>query len=334
MSAITTQIFILSFFQFFMWLPHSAQAQQSAAALGYQWSPSEVDSILLRSDRINLVVSTSPTDFIRATRLSADWKIEKKDRQLIFTYRAGTVAGASTSLDLALPVGKQILVQVVAGEGQILAQKGARDLKVTLQGGRVQSIGSSGTLHLYVHKGDISVQDHSGAVLVDAFQLNSSSFKNILGEGQIEVFQGTVGIEKWQGRLGLQTHKAVVQVTQSQGALQLDSNSGSFNVQTHKGRIDGSSKDGVHSINIVKGGVDVNLRTQSGKITVQSPPVAYLNVSSREGDIYLPSPLKVLRTSTEKFYRGNKGSGAGSKSGDEGFSRITLRSSEGIISIK
>lgn len=211
--------------------------------------------------------------------------------------------------------------------GSVVAQKWNKDLKINLTQGRASSANGTGMLHAYVLKGDINIKDHNGRVKIDAYN-GSASLKNIAGNVEASIFGGQLQGEKIEGLISLITQQAAAKIIQSSGILQFENGRGSLNIQSHAGRIEGKNQEG--SINVVMPvESEIDIRSKSGKINIQLQPNsgASLNLLTAEGEIVVPSELKVTKLSTEKSVRARL-------RGDAQKGSIFVRSQDGIISVK
>lgn len=223
--------------------------------------------------------------------------------------------------------GAPIPTEISLRHGSVVAQKWTKDLKVSLTQGRVSSLNGTGSLQVYVQKGDVNIQDHLGKVEVDSYN-SSVAFKNIQGDIDLDLFSGQAQFEKIRGFLSLTTQQANSKINQGSGTIQFENGKGSLNVQIFQGRVEGKNQEGSVSV-MMPLDSETDVKTKSGKVSIQLPPGsgAHLNLLTTEGEIYVPSELKVNKTATEKSVRGRL-------RGDAQKGSVFVRSQDGIISIK
>lgn len=224
-------------------------------------------------------------------------------------------------------VGPAIPAEFSLRNGSVVAQKWNKDLKINLTQGRASSLNGNGVLQVYVQKGDVNIRDHNGKVKIDAYN-GSVSLKNIEGNVEASIFGGQIQGEKIQGLISLITQQAATKVNQSSGILQFENGKGALKILSHSGRIEGKNQEGsVAVVSPVEAEIDI--RSKSGKINIQLQPNsgAALNLLTAEGEIVVPSELKVTKLSSEKSVRGRL-------RGDAQKGTIFVRSQDGIISVK
>ncbi len=223
--------------------------------------------------------------------------------------------------------GSAVPVDVQLREGSVVVQKWSKDTKVSLSQGRVSVSNGTGDTQIYLQKGDVLVQDHSGKVKVDAYN-GTVAIRNVTGDVDASLFAGQLQVEKVNGFLNLTTQQSNSKVNTSTGTLQFENGKGSLSVQSYQGRIEGVSQDGSVSITTAIDS-EVDVKTKMAKVTVQTPPGsgASLNLVTEEGDLFVPSELKVVKNKMQKSVRGRL-------RGDAQRGSVFVRSQEGTISVK
>jgi len=223
--------------------------------------------------------------------------------------------------------GPAIPAEIQLHGGSVVVQKWTRDMKVSLTQGRVSSLNGAGSLQVYVQKGDVNVQDHNGKVTTDSYQ-GSMALKNIQGDVDASLFAGQLLLEKVRGFLSLSTQQSNAKVNASSGTIQFENGKGSLNIQAFQGRMEGQNQDGTVTIAMALDS-EVDVKSKSGRVNVQAPPAsgATLNLLTTEGEILVPSEVKVTKLSAEKSVRGRL-------RGDAQRGHIFVRSQDGTISVK
>lgn len=223
--------------------------------------------------------------------------------------------------------GPSIPAEIQLRGGAVTVQKWSKDLKVSVTQGRVNALNGAGSLQVYVQKGDVTIQDHNGKVETDSYN-GSMTLRNIQGDVDASLFAGQLQIEKVRGFLSLATQQSNGKINQGSGTIQFENGKGSLNIQGFQGRMEGQNQDGSVTVSMaLDSEVDVN--SKSGKVAVQLPPAsgALLNLMTVEGEIFVPSELKVTKLSAEKSVRGRL-------RGDAQRGSVFVRSQDGTISVK
>lgn len=210
--------------------------------------------------------------------------------------------------------------------GSVQVQSWPKDLFVNLFSGSVLSREGAGELTIMSQKASITVQDHKGKVVLDSYSGDIQA-KSIEGDMLLESFSGDVTVDSAKGHFKLVSGQASVRVLNGEGQLNLDLSRGSLNTNNFKGRVAGEARESQVFVRMHQES-DVNIRTQSGKLTVQSAPGVgpYVYLFASEGDIYTPGYIKVERDTSGRYARGKiRGSGGGS---------IVLRAVDGSLVVR
>lgn len=219
-------------------------------------------------------------------------------------------------------------VDVQLRNGSITAQKWIKDIRVSLsQGGRISLIGGVGALNLYTHKGEVNVQDHSGIVRADSYS-GHMTLKNIQGNIDASLFSGPLVVEKSQGFCALSSRVGPVKVAQSSGTLSFENGKGVLSILGFAGRIDGQNQDGSVVVQMALDS-EVDIKSKTGRIQITAPASSgsSVNLTTVDGDIFVPNELRVNKLSSEKNVRGRL-------RGDSQRGSILVRSQEGSIVVK
>lgn len=223
--------------------------------------------------------------------------------------------------------GPSIPTEIHLRDGIVNLMQGSQEARVHLRNGRIVSMGRSGSLKASLNKGEISVNDGSGALDLDIYQGNVV-LKNLQVEGDVQVFGGQISIDQSRGRLSLTSSNAVTRIQKFTGTLQMENGKGIFTGTDLQGRVEGTSAEGAVNLKII-GETEVHLKTQAARVQVNLPAAsgALLNLATAEGDLLVPSELKVVRTASEKSVKGRV-------KGETGKVSVTVRSQEGSIVVK
>jgi hypothetical protein len=223
--------------------------------------------------------------------------------------------------------GGVVPVEVQVRQGTVTGQRWSQDLKLSLVQGRVQLQQGVGMVNAHVLKGAVQISEHKGRVVVDSYEAQVQ-LRGIQGDGEVRLFSGALVGEKWKGFWTLQTQQSQVKLQDVQGTVQFENGKGSFQVLSLLGRLEGQNQEGVISAQLSLDS-EVDVRTKSGRVQVQLAPGsgAALNLKTEEGEIQVPSELKVVRAGAEKIVRGKV-------RGDAQRGRVFVRAQDATISVK
>jgi DUF4097 and DUF4098 domain-containing protein YvlB len=317
-----------------------ACGEQAQAAMAFEISPQDVDRIVI----VGLEAYVQLNGQANASKLRVsglddttepgNFALEKKDRVLFIKMQeysdkkewkeALSKSPKKKILDFS---GASVPVEIQLREGQVNSQKWSKELKISLVKGRVTSSGGTASLSIQLQNGDANVQDQASKLVADVYKGNLV-VKNLQGDLDGNVFSGTMTIERSKGVLAVNTTQATAKILQSSGTLQFENGKGSVVTQQFAGRVDGQTGEGAVSLGILPD-TDVHVKATSGRVSVQTVTGsgAMLNLLSTEGEITVPSELKVNRTTTEKSVRGRL-------RGGEQKGSIVVRSQVGNIVVK
>lgn len=224
--------------------------------------------------------------------------------------------------------GSSAPIEIHLREGAVNLNRGQHGAVVNLRNGKVTAIGRTGSLKTQVMKGEVFVSDGSGQVVADVYdgKLTLRNLKQL--EGEAALFSGQLMVENAGGHLSLVSSQATTKVQKFSGTLNIENGKGSWSGTAIEGRVEGQSDEGAMSVQ-VKGESDVNLKSHSGRITVELPKTsgANLNLRTQEGDLRIPGDQKIVRNGSEKSFRGRL-------KGEAGKMSVTIRSQEGSILIR
>jgi hypothetical protein len=212
-------------------------------------------------------------------------------------------------------------------EGSVSVQRWSKEVYAHVQKGKVIAKENSSSLVVHVQKGEVNILNHQGKVIVDNVQA-STLIKDLNGDLEVQSFLGDVNIEKVTGSLLLNSGQGNFKISSGGGSLQFDIVKGSLTTQGFDGRVEGHSQEGSVSI-LGSKDPDVNIRTHSGKVTINTAANsgALLNLSSNEGEIYVPAYLHVSREGATRSLRARL-------KGEAQKGSILVRSQDGNITVK
>lgn len=330
-SALLTAVVFASMF---------ARSEQTKAAMAFEVAPQDVERIVVVGLEAQVTLNGQPNaaklrvSGIDDTSEPGQFALERKDRVLFIKMQeysdkkewkeALSKAPKRKVLDFT---GASVPVEIQLREGSVNSQKWSKELKVSLVKGRVTALGGTASLSVQLQTGDALIQDQSSKVVADLYKGNLT-VKNLQGDLEGSVFSGAMTIEKSKGVLSINTTQSTAKVLQSSGTLQFENGKGSVMTQQFAGRVDGQTTEGAVSLGILPD-TDVHVKSNTGRVSVSTVAGsgAMLNLLSTEGEITVPSELKVNRTATEKSVRGRL-------RGGEQKGSIVVRSQEGNIVVK
>lgn len=250
--------------------------------------------------------------------------IEIKSREVVSKEDFGKFPAKKRIIEIQ---GPPLPLEIHAFEGQISLNKWTKEALIHLQKGRIAVKDSAGTLKIHSQTGEILITDQSGKVQVDTYKA-SVVIRALMGDLDLDNFSGETLIEKSKGFLSINQGQGSAKVLSSQGNLQFELLKGLFQSHHFLGRVEGQTAEGPVSITMATEG-EVNIKSQSGKVTIQTAPKAgsILNLTNAEGEIFVPNYLKVSRDGSQKSLRGRL-------KGDVQKGSIIVRSQNGSIIIK
>jgi DUF4097 and DUF4098 domain-containing protein YvlB len=299
--------------------------QGQAATLTATVKETEKVVVVLNDSNVNILPTNNRQLQIQSSDPSDNLILTNKDG--IVEVRAAEKTGnkkAASKVDISLPAG---IIELHAQEGSIILQKHKGDMLLHLQKGKILIKDNVGQANLHAQKGDIQVLSHQGKLIVDSY-MAGITIKDLIGDLELQNFGGETHLEKDKGFLNLNIGQGAAKVLQSSGSLSFELGKGTMTAQLFQGRIDGQTQEGQVNISMASES-DLNIKSQSGKVTVQTAANAgsYINVVSQEGDIYGPSYMKVNRDSGIKILRGRL-------KGDTQKGSIVVRTQEAAVIIK
>lgn len=223
--------------------------------------------------------------------------------------------------------GTPVPVEVYLHSGQIQLSKWTKDVRATLQQGKFVSQQGQGDTQIFLRQGEVSVQEQSGPLKISAYNAQVN-VKSHMADLDVSLFQGNLLVEKGKGVVNLNVHNTTSKLVKWIGNVQLENGKGSVSLNQHQGRIEGQTAEGSVYFQVLNDS-DVHFKSQAGKVQVQLPPAsgAWLSLYTQDGEILIPSEIKVARGATEKSARGHL-SGEGKKI------NVVVRSVEGTIVVK
>lgn len=310
------------------------------AIMAFEVVSQEVDRIVVVGLEAHVQLTHQP----KATKLRVsgiddttepgNFVLDRKDRTLFIKMQEYSdkkewkeALGKAPKKKLLEFVGASVPVEIQLREGQVNAQKWSKELKISMIKGKVTSHGGSAALSVQLQNGEVAAQDQTSKLAVDVYK-GQVAVRQLRGDFEGSLFAGSMVVEKSKGVLQVSTTQGTAKILQSTGTLQFENVKGTLLTQQFNGRVEGQTLDGAVSLGILPD-TDVHVKSKSGRVAVNTVAGsgAMLNLLTTEGEIVVPSDLKVNRSAVEKSVRGRL-------SGKAPKGTIVIRSQEGSIVVK
>lgn len=307
---------------------------QFVFAAGYDLPIKGTEKIVIQASEAHVIVTSSAQANLRINMpdqeannmavMTSDQTIFIQSKTPTTKEGFGKTSGKRNVIEIQ---GPSVPLEIHLMDGQVTLNKWMKETLVHLQRGKVSSKDGLARLVAHVQKGDVTVAGHQGRVEVDVYQGNAL-IRDLGGELDLQNFSGDSTVEKSKGFLSFVTGGGTTKVSSSSGTLQFEAVKGTWISQGFQGRVEGVNKEANVSIQMSSES-DVSIKSQAGRVTVKAAPGvgALLNLSAVEGEISVPSYLKVARDASGKSLRGRL-------RGDQPKGSITVRSQEGSIAIQ
>lgn len=296
-----------------------------------EYSVKETSKIFISGHDAQVIIlnsaQTAGTKIGLDAQAEADFLFEETEQGIRLTRKSAETSTDKKTKGKIEISGKQTPIEVHLIEGSITATKWTKDLFLHLQQGKINLKENQSTVVVHSQKGEATIVDHKGKVIVDSLQ-TSVSIKELNGDLDLQSYQGDVVLDSVKGNLILHTTNGAAKILKGSGSVLFETGKGSINSQNFLGRIEGQTNDGQVQV-ALQAGQDVNVRTQTGKVTIATLPNsgALLNVTTIDGEIYGPAYLKVARDGSQKTLKGRL-------KGENSESTIQVRSQDGTVIIK
>ncbi len=204
---------------------------------------------------------------------------------------------------------------IVGNEIEMNLESLRNNVKVIAIKGVIKGFKTQGELRFFLNAGEVHLDAHSGSLFLNGSQVKFS-MKNSSGDIKVNNYAGSINLEKTTGHSNVFNYQGTIVLNQVTGSSQIELSKGSVQVSQSQGRHDIQTDE-------------VNVKMKSGKLTFQSGGVTgtWLNLSSKEADLFLPSPLKPQRVKAEVFYKGRT-------SGEKSASRLEAKTVNAPIIVR
>ncbi len=250
------------------------------------------------------------------------WQISNKDAANKDEF--GKINRKNRVIDIQ---GPSLSLEVHVFEGQITLNRWSKEALLHLQKGKILTKDTTTSLSIHTQSGEVAVTDHQGRLELDTYKANVA-IKGLIGDVDMQNFSGDLLVDHGKGSMNLNIGQGSAKVLASSGALQFDLGKGVLTTNQFLGRIEGQTTEGPVNINLGAEG-EVSVKSQSGKVTIGNAATsgAWINLNTAEGEIFVPSPLKVSRDGSQKFIKGRL-------KGEAQKGSIFVRSQDGAIIVK
>lgn len=244
---------------------------------------------------------------------------------------------ASSPSDVSLPrdgakekwiIKVPALPLIITGTDLDLNLEGLKNaVKVIIFKGSVRGFKTQGELRVFLNAGDVNLDSHSAPFFLNGSQVKLS-MKNSSGDTKISSYSGSIVMDKNTGHNSIFNYQSGVSLNQVTGSSQIELSKGSVQIAQSQGRHDVITDEAHVDLKATKDS-DFNIKMKSGKLNFSSAGVTgvWLNLSSKDADLYLPAPLKPQKIKTETFYRGRT-------PGEKSAARLEVKSVNAPIIIR
>mgnify|MGYP001245961131 CR=1 FL=1 len=200
-------------------------------------------------------------------------------------------------------------------------------MKIVVFKGSVKGFKTQGELRVFLNSGDISLDTHSAPLFVNGSQVKLA-VKNSVSDVKVNDYSGTVNLEKNTGHSAIFNYQGVVTLKEVTGSSQIELSKGSVSIAQSQGRHDIVTDEVSVDLKATKES-DFNVKMKNGKLNYASSGVGgvWLSLNSKEGDIYLPSPMKPQKVKAETFYKGRT-------SGEKSAARLEVKTVNAAIIVR
>lgn len=297
----------------------------------------DYNSIQLRANRHDIKIQESGAAKIQFVGMKdkGNWNFRKDngvlvveekdyDSKLFHMPPDGVKEGAKEKLVLKVPA----LPLLISGNDLDVSLEGVRSsVKVMIFKGTVKGFKTQGELRVFLNTGDVNLDGHSAALFLNGSQVKLG-MKNSSSDVNVNNYGGTVSLEKNTGHNSIFNYQGTISLKEVTGSSQIELLKGSVQIAQSQGRHDIVTDEVSVDLKATKES-DFNVKMKNGKLNYASSGVGgiWLNLNSKEGDIYLPSPLKPQKVKAETFYKGRT-------SGEKSAARLEAKSVNAAIIVR
>lgn len=298
---------------------------------------SEYNSIQLRLNRHDVKIQDSGTAkiFFVGIKDKGNWSFRKDnggliveeknyDSKLFQNLAEGTKDAPKEKLILKVPV----LPLFISGNDLDISLENIRSpAKIMIFKGSVKGFKTQGELRVFLNTGELSLDTHMAPLFFNGSQVKVG-IKNSHSDIKVSNYAGAVNLEKNTGHISIFNYRGNISLKEIAGSSQIELSKGTVSVAQSQGRHDIVTDEVNVDLKATKES-DFNVKMKNGKLSYASTGVGgvWLNLNSKEGDIYLPAPLKPQKVKAGTFYKGRT-------SGQKSAARLEAKSVNAAIIVR
>lgn len=260
------------------------------------------------------------------------WSFKKDDAGALVIeerdYETKLFSAVAETAKERLVIKTPALPLIITGTELDVGLEGIKNnIKIVLVKGIIKGFKTQGELRVFINSGEIALDLHQGSVFLNGSQVKFS-MKNSTGDIKVSNHSGSVNLDKNTGHSAIFNYQGAIVLNQITGSSQVELSKGSVQITQSQGRHDIFTDEANVELKATKES-DFNIKMKTGKLNFQSAGVtgAWLNLSSKEADIFLPAPLKPQRVKAEVFFKGRT-------AGEKSSSRLEVKSVNAPIIIR
>lgn len=196
-----------------------------------------------------------------------------------------------------------VALEIAARKGGIRVENHAGPLKLQLLSGEINVTGGDGPIGMTHQEGAVVVRGHRGPVRCESYQ-GKILAESVTGALDIENFMGDTTVKGSEGNLNLTATRGTSRIAGQKGRIDFWQGRGSLIVDDLQGPLKGQTQQGAIAATVT-GEADVRLTSQEGPISLKlKDSKAYLQLTTQDGNIVVPNPLRVTDMGSQKTVRG------------------------------
>tara|TARA_B110001454_G_scaffold122549_1_gene114474 strand:- start:69193 stop:70164 length:972 start_codon:yes stop_codon:yes gene_type:complete len=298
---------------------------------------SEYNSIQIKLNRHDVKIQESGAAKIQFVGMKdkGNWNFRKDngvliveekdyDSKLFHTPTEGVKEGPKERLVLKVPA----LPLFVSGNDLDVTLDNLRNtVKLVVFKGSVKGFKTQGELRVFLNSGEVSLDAHSAPLFLNGSQVKFG-MKNSSSDIKVNNYSGTVVLEKNTGHSSIFNYQGGVTLKDVTGSSQIELMKGTVAIAQSQGRHDIVTDEVNIDLKATKES-DFNVKMKNGKLNYGTSGVGgvWLSLNSKEGDIYLPSPMKPQKVKAETFYKGRT-------SGEKSAARLEAKTVNAAIIVR
>lgn len=240
--------------------------------------------------------------------------------------RSGGEKANLTELIISHPTGVPFVLSLEGGSVEVSSWKG--DKEIYLIDGKILASKSQGALKVFGQYVNLQGQEIRGEIEGSIYR-GQIFLDQIVGDGRWRQGVGTFELQKSSGRWQIEGVETSYKISNSQMDVRFNIEKGLMSLLESSGRVEGFSGDGPVILSEAKGGLDVQVSTQSAavKCSVQSLNSKKIRLKTQKGDLVLPQGYKIQRGLSEKTFRQEADE-------DKESGKVSIQSNEGSVYLR